>query len=174
MRKMPNASTDSRLRPSLQRSRTANGAEKAIASLSSTTEETLQRSRTANGAEKKSAILGADGRPVLQRSRTANGAENLCAAGRLSPRPRSFNGAAPRTVRKIDRGHQRRSGRIPASTEPHRERCGKGNRLGVDPHSGGGFNGAAPRTVRKNRQKIPITFCCSELQRSRTANGAEK
>ena len=92
---------------------------------------------------------GLDRDIMLQRSRTANGAENLPVLIIWPATPVSFNGAAPRTVRKTTPEGPSLQPSASASTEPHRERCGKAYLTGIS---------------RANKLV---------LQRSRTANGAE-
>ena len=171
--KHPTVRCGVRLLSQLQRSRTANGAEKLVVgrgplerggfngAAPRTVRKnsppqsgadwpvTLQRSRTANGAEKTGAGLQQVRSWQLQRSRTANGAEKRIREACIPRRNHRFNGAAPRTVRKSPRTTAATTWTCGASTEPHRERCGK----------------------------FVIQACShygiSLLQRSRTANGAE-
>ena len=109
----------------------------------------------------------------LQRSRTANGAEKAIRSTLQVRASNSFNGAAPRTVRKTYPERPLGNAAHHASTEPHRERCGKLAKLMNLTLFPNGFNGAAPRTVRKSAALARPRCHWWSLQRSRTANGAE-
>ena len=147
--KHPTVRCGVRLLSQLQRSRTANGAEKLVVGRGPLERGGFNGAAPRTVRKNSPPQSGADWPVTLQRSRTANGAEKRIREACIPRRNHRFNGAAPRTVRKSPRTTAATTWTCGASTEPHRERCGK----------------------------FVIQACShygiSLLQRSRTANGAE-